>query len=107
LTERTENRTVAVCISQLASILKNISDVKLWKDLVISYEPVWAIETDKTASPEQAQEVHLRLREWLAANVSKEVALETRIIYRGSVTEVNAKELITQSDFDGFLVGPA
>lgn len=107
LTERTENRTVDVCISQLAPILKNISDIKLWKDIVIAYEPVWAIGTGKTASPEQAQEVHFKLREWLGSNVSKEVALETRIIYGGSVTETNAKELITQPDIDGFLVGGA
>jgi len=107
LNERTENKTIDVCISQLVPILKNICDIKLWKQIVIAYEPVWAIGTGKTATPEQAQEVHLKLREWIENNVSQEVAKEIRIIYGGSVTENNAKDLIVQNDIDGFLVGGA
>jgi triosephosphate isomerase len=107
LTEREENRTLDVCISQLGPIMKTLNNLGAWKNVVIAYEPVWAIGTGKTASPEQAQEVHMHLRAWLRKNLSETVANETRIIYGGSVTEKNAKDLITQGDIDGFLVGGA
>lgn len=74
---------------------------------MIAYEPVWAIGTGKTATPQQAQEVHAQLRKWLSENVSSEVANTTRILYGGSVTGSNAKELAAQPDIDGFLVGGA
>jgi hypothetical protein len=57
--------------------------VPSWDNIVIAYEPVWAIGTGKVASPEQAQEVHVALRDWLKNNVSAEVASKTRIIYGG------------------------
>lgn len=75
--------------------------------MVIAYEPVWAIGTGKTASPEQAQEVHDQLRGWLKSHVSAEVSKQTRILYGGSVTEKNAADLIGKQDVDGFLVGGA
>jgi triosephosphate isomerase len=75
--------------------------------VVIAYEPVWAIGTGKTATPEQAQEVHAQLRKWLAENVNETVAATTRILYGGSVTGSNAKELAAKPDIDGFLVGGA
>jgi hypothetical protein len=75
--------------------------------LVIAYEPVWAIGTGKVASPAQAQDVHAKLRNFLSARVSSAAAAETRIIYGGSVTAANAKELGAQADIDGFLVGGA
>lgn len=81
--------------------------VKDWSKVVLAYEPVWAIGTGKTASPQQAQEVHEQLRNWLSENISPEVAASTRIIYGGSVTAANAKELASQKDVDGFLVGGA
>jgi triosephosphate isomerase len=107
LNERNENRTIQVCIDQLLPILKHVQDENLWKNIVIAYEPVWAIGTGKTASPDQAQEVHFELREWIRKNVSAKVADEIRIIYGGSVTEKNAKDLIVKQDIDGFLVGGA
>nr|GFB63897.1 triosephosphate isomerase, chloroplastic [Tanacetum cinerariifolium] len=55
--------------------------VSSWDNIVIAYEPVWAIETSKVASPEQAQEVHVAVHDWLAKNVSAEVASKTHIIY--------------------------
>jgi len=88
--------------------LKAYADVlKDWTHFVIAYEPVWAIGTGKTATPERAQEVHAFLRKWLAANVSAEVAATTRILYGGSVTAANCDALAKQADVDGFLVGGA
>ena len=66
-----------------------------------------AIGTGKVATTEQAQEVHASVRKWLAANISQEASEKTRIIYGGSVSEKNCKELAKQSDIDGFLVGGA
>lgn len=75
--------------------------------MVIAYEPVWAIGTGKTATPEQAQEVHKALRGWFAENVNPQVAESIQIQYGGSVTGANCKELAAQPDIDGFLVGGA
>ena len=74
---------------------------------MIAYEPVWAIGTGRTATPEQAQEVHKALREWLASNVSAKVAAETRIVYGGSMKGSNAPDLLKQPDIDGGLIGGA
>ncbi len=73
----------------------------------LAYEPVWAIGTGDTATPETAQEVHRFLRSTLAESVGAEVAGATRILYGGSVKAHNAPELILQEDLDGFLVGGA
>jgi triosephosphate isomerase (TIM) len=104
LEERESKRTMEVCLSQLEAIAKATND---WNRLVIAYEPVWAIGTGKTATQEQAQEVHGELRNWLGKAISKDVANSVRILYGGSVTEQNASSLITQPDIDGFLVGGA
>lgn len=104
LEDREAKKTMDVCISQMDAIAKSTSD---WSKMVIAYEPVWAIGTGKTASPQQAQEVHGELRNWINNKVSKDVAQAVRIIYGGSVTEQNANDLITQADIDGFLVGGA
>lgn len=74
---------------------------------MIAYEPVWAIGTGKTATPQQAQDVHAALRKFLSDTVSPAVSASTRIQYGGSVTAANAKELASQPDIDGFLVGGA
>jgi len=104
LEEREANQTMAVCNKQMKALASKISD---WSKVVIAYEPVWAIGTGKTATPEQAQEVHQQLRQWLTENVSAEVSRKTRIIYGGSVKGDNAKELASKPDIDGFLVGGA
>ncbi|RNA26405.1 Triosephosphate isomerase [Brachionus plicatilis] len=104
LEEREAGKTEEVVFRQMKHIADNIKD---WAKVVIAYEPVWAIGTGKTASPQQAQDVHAQLRKWLASNVSQAVADSTRILYGGSVTAANAKELATQPDIDGFLVGGA
>jgi triosephosphate isomerase len=76
-------------------------------ETVIAYEPVWAIGTGKTATPQQAQEVHAFIRELLTAMFDSAVAGQVRIQYGGSVKPANAKELLAQPDIDGALVGGA
>ncbi|PAA74246.1 hypothetical protein BOX15_Mlig025397g3, partial [Macrostomum lignano] len=108
LEEREAGQTEAVCYRQLKAIADAVgSDPAVWARVVIAYEPVWAIGTGKTASPQQAQEVHAQLRAWLSQNVSPQVSAQTRILYGGSVTADNCKELASQPDVDGFLVGGA
>ena len=78
-----------------------------WKQIVIAYEPIWAIGTGVTASPEQAQEIHAHIRKLLNDTYNKEVAESTSILYGGSVKPANAKELFSKNDIDGGLVGGA
>ncbi|CAD5183334.1 triosephosphate isomerase, chloroplastic [Musa acuminata AAA Group] len=104
LEEREAGKTFDVCFQQMKAFADSISN---WMDVVIAYEPVWAIGTGKVATPQQAQEVHAALRDWLKKNVSAEVASFTRIIYGGSVNGSNCSELAKQEDIDGFLVGGA
>ncbi len=106
--ETLEQRESGLTISVVTSQLKAVKDkVKDWSKIVIAYEPIWAIGTGKVASTEQAQEVHKAIRDWLAKEVSSKVSEETRIIYGGSVSEKNCKDLSKQPDIDGFLVGGA
>eukprot|EP00794_Sanderia_malayensis_P015379 gene15379-16962_t len=104
LSEREAGKTQEVVFTQMKAISENVSD---WSNVVIAYEPVWAIGTGKTATPEQADEVHKDLRCWLKTNVSESVANSTRIIYGGSVNSGNCKDLASKHDIDGFLVGGA
>eukprot|EP01130_Rhizamoeba_saxonica_P002463 TRINITY_DN12257_c0_g1_i1.p1 TRINITY_DN12257_c0_g1~~TRINITY_DN12257_c0_g1_i1.p1 ORF type:complete len:298 (-),score=61.47 TRINITY_DN12257_c0_g1_i1:29-889(-) len=104
LQDREAGKTKDVVYSQLANASGAITD---WSKVVIAYEPVWAIGTGVTASPQQAQDTHVEVREWLAVNVSERVANSTRIIYGGSVKPANCEELAVQPDVDGFLVGGA
>lgn len=104
LEEREAGTTEKVVFEQMTTIKNHVDD---WSRVVIAYEPVWAIGTGKVATPEQAQEVHQKLRKWLADNVSEAVSKSTRIIYGGSVSAGNCKELAKQPDVDGFLVGGA
>lgn len=104
LHEREANKTEEVCYTQMKAIAANIKD---WSKVVIAYEPVWAIGTGKTATPEQAQEIHSKVRSWIAANVCPNVAAQVRIQYGGSVTAANCKQLAKNPDIDGFLVGGA
>ncbi|GMT14934.1 hypothetical protein PFISCL1PPCAC_6231 [Pristionchus fissidentatus] len=104
LEEREAGKTKEVNFRQLAALVAKNPD---WSKIVVAYEPVWAIGTGKTASPEQAQEVHEWVREFLNEKVSKEVGGATRIIYGGSVTPDNCVELGKKGDIDGFLVGGA
>ncbi|XP_031794121.1 triosephosphate isomerase isoform X1 [Sarcophilus harrisii] len=104
LDEREAGITEKVVFDQTKAIADNVKD---WSKVVLAYEPVWAIGTGKTATPQQAQEVHEKLRSWLKTHVSEPVSQAIRIIYGGSVTGANCKELAGQADVDGFLVGGA
>jgi triosephosphate isomerase len=104
LEERQAGQTDEVCARQMKAI---IPVVKNWDNIVIAYEPVWAIGTGVVASPQEAQDAHAAVRDLLASSVSAEVAAKTRIIYGGSVTPENSAELFAKEDVDGFLVGGA
>lgn len=104
LEEREGGKTEEVVFRQTGVLAKHIKD---WTNVVLAYEPVWAIGTGKTATPAQAQEVHAALRKWFVDHVSPAVSAALRIQYGGSVTAANCKELASQPDIDGFLVGGA
>ncbi|XP_027339977.1 triosephosphate isomerase, cytosolic isoform X1 [Abrus precatorius] len=104
LEQREAGTTMTVVAEQTKAIADKISN---WDNVVLAYEPVWAIGTGKVATPAQAQEVHADLRKWIHGNVSAGVASSVRIIYGGSVNGGNCKELAAQPDVDGFLVGGA
>ena len=106
LEERESNKTEAVVERQLQKGLAGVDAEKL-SAVTIAYEPVWAIGTGKTASKEQAQEVHAFIRKLIAKMYNKEAAAAIRIQYGGSVKPSNAKELMDQPDIDGLLVGGA
>jgi triosephosphate isomerase len=105
LEQRESGDTENVCARQLDAVL-DAHGIKSLANAVIAYEPVWAIGTGKTATPEQAQEVHAFIRGKLAA-LDADVAAGVRILYGGSMKPDNAKELISQADIDGGLIGGA
>ena len=106
LEERKEERFKAVIETQLVQALFHLPEADMRK-VVIAYEPVWAIGTGETASPEQAQEVHAFIRKILADQYGEEPANEISILYGGSVKPGNAKELFAMKDIDGGLIGGA
>ena len=78
-----------------------------WEQIVLAYEPVWAIGTGETASPEQAQDMHNFIRQTIANKYSSGLAAEVSILYGGSVKPANAKEIFSKADVDGGLIGGA
>ena len=106
LSEREGEKTLAVIEEQITEGLHNVSPDEM-EPVIIAYEPVWAIGTGKTATPEQAQEVHHFIRELVARIFSGQVAEGIRILYGGSVKPDNVDHLMAQTDIDGALVGGA
>lgn len=106
LEERETGQTEAVVARQLDAVLDNGAGVAALADAVIAYEPVWAIGTGKTASAEQAQEVHAFIRQRIAAHDAN-IAENMQILYGGSVKAANAAELFSMADIDGGLIGGA
>jgi len=104
LEQREDGSTNDHLKTQLDAIKPSVTD---WSKIVLAYEPIWAIGTGKTATPEIAEETHQYIRSWLHDNISEEVAAATRIQYGGSANAKNAADLIAQPNIDGFLVGGA
>ncbi|KAF0151814.1 MAG: triosephosphate isomerase [Ignavibacteria bacterium] len=106
LEEREKGITFEICERQIRFGLEGLTEAEL-SDLIIAYEPVWAIGTGKTATNEQAQEVHAFIRGLVSKLLSETFAQKLVIQYGGSVKPENAKELLAQTDIDGALVGGA
>ena len=104
LEEREKGITEQVILSQLTKALTNI---KINNDLVIAYEPIWAIGTGRTATPQQAQEIHSLIRKWISEKFSSEISNSISILYGGSMKPENIRDLLHQPDIDGGLIGGA
>jgi triosephosphate isomerase len=108
LKQREDKKTFDIIRAQLNESLKTRCKKRnLPQSVIIAYEPVWAIGTGKTATPEMAQEIHLFIRRWLIENFGQNTGDTIRILYGGSVKPDNIKELISQPDIDGALIGGA
>lgn len=104
--ERQEGRTKEVLLAQLSGALKQLQADQL-ENLVLAYEPVWAIGSHEPATPEQADEAHLFCREWLSETFGEAVSERTPILYGGSVKKDNAAALLNKLHIDGLLIGGA
>jgi len=106
LAERKSGDHFKVVESQLKNALFHL-DASEWSKIILAYEPVWAIGTGETASPEQAQEMHYFIRETLSEKYGEQVSDNVSILYGGSVKPGNATEIFSQNDVDGGLIGGA
>lgn len=106
LEERESGKHLDIIIRQLQAAFEGISEEEAGNS-IIAYEPVWAIGTGRNASPEQAQEMHLAIRNWIADKYSKQMADSFSLLYGGSCKPSNASELFAQPDVDGGLIGGA
>jgi len=108
LEEREKGLTFQVLERQLSLSLKSFKEGKrLPPTTILAYEPVWAIGTGRTATPEQAQEAHHFIRQWLKGQFGEQPAEAVRILYGGSVKPDNVTDLMSKPDIDGALVGGA
>jgi triosephosphate isomerase len=106
LHERESGKTKDIIESQMNKTFEDLNIVQM-KKIVIAYEPIWAIGTGKTATPEQAEEIHVFIRDLLSQKYDKETADLVRIQYGGSIKPKNAKDLFNKENIDGGLVGGA
>lgn len=106
LEDRKSGNHFNVVEQQLTNALFQLNE-SAWKQIILAYEPVWAIGTGETASPEQAQEMHAFIRQIVSKKYSQELANDVSILYGGSMKASNAKELLSNSDVDGGLIGGA
>lgn len=106
LEKRENDQHFNVVKNQLSGSLFYVDKAK-WTNIIIAYEPVWAIGTGKTASAKQAQEMHKFIREEVAQNYDQEIADNLSILYGGSVKPANAQEIFAEEDVDGGLIGGA
>lgn len=106
LADRKAKKENEVVASQIKNVLFHLS-ASAWDHIVLAYEPVWAIGTGETASPEQAQDMHAFIRKTLADQYTPALADAVSILYGGSVKSANAKEIFSKPDVDGGLIGGA
>ncbi|HLW33981.1 MAG TPA: triose-phosphate isomerase [Aequorivita sp.] len=106
LIDRKNNDHEQVIKNQLTGGLFHISEDS-WKHVIIAYEPVWAIGTGETATPQQAQDMHKYIRKVISESYTKAIAAQVSILYGGSVNPENAEEIFGQADVDGGLIGGA
>ncbi len=106
LEDRKKEKHFDIVETQLKNVLFNLNTSQ-WENIILAYEPVWAIGTGETASPEQAQEMHAFIRETIRKVYGDNVAAGVSILYGGSVKPGNAKEIFSQPDVDGGLIGGA
>ena len=106
LEDRKSENHFAIVESQISNALFHL-EANSWKNIVLAYEPVWAIGTGETASAEQAQEMHAFIRSIVEKKYNKEVANAVSILYGGSVKPANAEEIFSKPDVDGGLIGGA
>lgn len=106
LEQRQKERHHSVVLNQVKAALNGVKTESA-RDIVIAYEPVWAIGTGETATPEQAREMHKLIRDDLKEKFNEDVAENVQIVYGGSMKPHNAEELLGQSDVDGGLIGGA
>jgi len=104
--QRKNNQHFKVIQTQIQETLFHLQSEQ-WKNIILAYEPVWAIGTGETATPNQAQEIHAFVRQIIAEKYGNEIANEISILYGGSVNPDNAKEIFANSDVDGGLIGGA
>jgi len=106
--ERERGDAFKIIEDQLAGSLKHLlDDNQMPASTILAYEPVWAIGTGRTATPDQAQEIHQFIRQWMRDKLDQETADQVRILYGGSVKPDNVKDLMSRPDIDGALVGGA
>ena len=106
LEDRKAGNHFKVVESQIKNGLFHL-EADAWKNIILAYEPVWAIGTGETASPEQAQEMHAFIRKIVADKYGENLASEVSILYGGSVKPSNAQEIFSKPDVDGGLIGGA
>ena len=106
LSQRNADETAAVLDRQMAGGLANVGEADI-ENVVIAYEPVWAIGTGVTATPDQAESAHAHLRKWLDDRYNAVIGRQTRILYGGSVKPENARDLLSLPNVDGALIGGA
>ena len=106
LADRKSGNEEAIVEGQIKNALFHLP-ASAWEQIVLAYEPVWAIGTGETASPEQAQDMHNFIRQTIANKYSSGLAAEVSILYGGSVKPANAKEIFSKADVDGGLIGGA
>ena len=105
LEQRENDQTLEILFNQCKAVV-DLVGIDTFSKACVAYEPIWAIGTGKTASPEQAQETHKALRDWFAEQ-NAEIASNLQFLYGGSMNGKNAEELLSQSDIDGGLIGGA